>query len=357
MIRKSGLVTMVAAVALSACNNAASSPAPAPTPSPSPTPTPTPAPTPTPSPTPTPTPTPASVERDVLPASTNPAININLSAHVAINPNPAVAARGRLFVMLPGTLAVANTYRLILRTGAARGYHAIGLTYPNDNAVEGQCAASQDPNCAADLRREIITGSNTSTLTAVDQANSIIGRLEALLANLAARFPNEGWGQYLVGGRVNWALVTVAGHSQGAGHAGFLAKLELLDRTVMFSGPGDTGTTAGSPASWLSFPNVTPLSRQYGFTHVGDTLAAFSTVSSNWATIGLGSQGALTSVDGASAPFGNSHQLTTNAAPNPNPTGPSASPTHGAPVVDAVTPLTAQGTPLFEPVWIYLAFP
>ena len=297
------------------------------------------------------------MERNILPAATNPAININLSAHVAINPDPTVPARGRLFVMLPGTLAVASTYRLILRTGAARGYHAIGLTYPNDNAVEGQCGNNPDPNCATDLRRETITGSDTSTLTAVNPANSIIGRLEALLTTLATQFPNEGWGQYLIGGRINWPLVTVAGHSQGAGHAGFLAKLELLDRTVMFSGPAETGASATSPSSWLRFPNVTPLSRQYAFTHVGDTLAAFAGVSGNWTTIGLGSLGPLTSVDGASAPFGNSHQLTTNAAPNPNPTGPTASPTHGAPVVDAVTPLNAQGRPLFEPVWIYLAFP
>lgn len=321
----------------------------------------TPAPAPTPTPTPTPTPPPVagapSVEREVLPASTNAAININLSAHVVINPNPAVTARGRLFVMLPGTLAVARTYRLILRTGATRGYHAIGLTYPNDSPVEGICASSSDPACAENFRRETINGENVSSLVAVDPANSIVGRLEALLTSLAASFPNEGWGQYLVGGRINWALVTVAGHSQGAGHAAFLAKIQSLDRAVMFSGPTDTGVADGSPAPWLNFINTTPLSRQYAFTHVADTLASIDQITRNWAALGLPTQGALTSVDGTSAPFGNSHQLTTNAAPNPSPTGPSASPTHGAPVVDAVTPLTAQGAPLFEPVWIYLAFP
>ena len=45
------------------------------------------------------------------------------------------------------------------------------------------------------------------------------------------------------------------------------------------------------------------------------------------------------------------------APPNPTPTGPSASPAHGAPVLDSVTPRDAQGRPVFAPVWITLAFP
>jgi hypothetical protein len=47
--------------------------------------------------------------------------------------------------------------------------------------------------------------------------------------------------------------------------------------------------------------------------------------------------------------------LTTDAPPE---IGLSASPFHGAPVLDSVTPLTAGGSaPLYAPVWIYLAFP
>jgi hypothetical protein len=293
----------------------------------------------------------------VLPGQTSSAITINLSPHFVINPDPQVAARNRLFVMLPGTLAVPNTYRDIVRTGAARGYHAIGLTYPNDDAIEGLCGASSDPDCAGRARREVITGEDTSTLVAVNEANSITARLIALLQFLNSNFPNEGWGQFLANGQPVWSRITVAGHSQGGGHAGFLAKLVELDRAVMFSAPGDTGVAASSSAQWLSLPNITPTSRQFGFTHVNDNLIPLANASRNWQTIGLGAFGGLFSVDGEAAPFGNSHQLTTAASPNPNPTGPSASPTHGAPVVDAVTPRDAQGRPLFEPVWIYLAFP
>lgn len=332
-------------------------PAPAPTPTPTPTPSPTPAPTPTPTPAPGPIIAPASVERTVLPSTANPAITTALAPNVVINPDPAATARGRLFVMLPGTSATPQIYRRILRVGAQRGYHVIGLTYPNDSAVATLCAGSADAACPGNIRREIITGQDVSALVAVDAANSIAGRLESLLTYLTITFPNEGWGQYLNAGGINWALVTMAGHSQGAGHAGFLAKLQSLDRAVMFSGPADSGVAAGSTAAWLSLPNVTPASRQYGFTHTADTLAPFALVTGNWAQIGLPAFGAAVSVDNSAAPFANAHQLTTSAAPNPNPTGPSASPTHGAPVEDAVTPLDAQGQPLFAPVWIYLAFP
>lgn len=311
---------------------------------------------PPPPPPPTPSP-PPSVEREVNPAITNAAINTNLSPHVTLNPDPAVAAKGRLFVMLPGTDAVPRFYRLILRIGAPRGYHVIGLTYPNDDAIGTLCASSAEADCAGLARNEIITGSDTSPLVAVNPANSITGRLVSLLSYLSSAYPNEGWGQYLVGGQPNWSIIMVAGHSQGSGHAAYLAKLQSLDRSVMFSGPADTGLAAGSPAPWYSLPNVTPAARQFGFTHVSDTLANYTLVSRNWDQIGLSAFGASVSVDTQAAPFNNSHHLTTNAAPNPNPTGPTASPTHGAPVADAVTPLTTSGTPLFAPVWNYLVFP
>lgn len=91
-----------------------------------------PAPTPTPTPPPPPTPPVVSVEREIAPATTSAAITTNLTPHIAISPDAAVASQGKLFVMLPGTGGAARNQRLILRTGAARGYHAIGLTYPND---------------------------------------------------------------------------------------------------------------------------------------------------------------------------------------------------------------------------------
>lgn len=312
--------------------------------------------TPTPTPVPAPSPSPTSVERNIDPRLTSAAITTNFASYFVVNPDPTVAAKGRLFVMLPGTGATPSLYRDVVRTGAARGYHALGLTYPNDNAIELLCLGSVDPDCDGKARREVILGEDRSTLVAVNPVNAIVGRLRSLLTYLAAAYPTEGWGQFLVAGEPNWSLITVAGHSQGGGHAAYLAKLQNLDRTVMFSSPGDTGVGGGS-AAWFSLPNVTPASRQYGFTHLQDNLIPYALMTANWRAIGIDAFGPAISVDGMAAPFANSRQLTTDAAPNPSATGPTAYPFHNATVGDAATPRTSGGDPLYRAVWIYLAFP
>ncbi|MBU1324677.1 MAG: hypothetical protein KJ676_05500 [Alphaproteobacteria bacterium] len=281
----------------------------------------------------------------------------NTAAHFVVAPDPAAGVRNRLFVMLPGTGGIPRFYREIARTGAARGYHAVGLTYPNDVAVGDLCAASADPDCAGKVRREILTGLDYSPLVVVDRDGSIIGRLEDLIRHLNLTYPSEGWGQLLFSGDLNWSRVTVAGHSQGSGHAAYLGKLHLLDRVVMLSGPSDLGTSPTTPALWPGVPGLTPADRHYGFTHLDDDLVPFGLVSTNWSLLGLAPFGPVTSVDDATAPYGSSHRLITRAPPNPNPIGPTPSPRHASPVVDAFTPLDAQGAPLYRPVWIYLAFP
>lgn len=152
-----------------------------------------------------------------------------------------------------------------------------------------------------------------------------------------------------------WSRITVAGHSQGAGHAAYLGKLLSLDRIVMFSAPGDKGSRPGTLAPWLSLPAVTAAARHYGFTHTADELAPFTVVTASWGRLGLNSFGPVTSVDGATAGYGGSHALSTSAPPNP--ASPRDAPAHGAPVVDVSTPLLANGEPLFRPVWTYIAFP
>ncbi|MGH6788040.1 MAG: BPSS1187 family protein [Novosphingobium sp.] len=343
------LLLLTAPLALGSCGGSGGS-AP-PVASGAPTPTPTVAPTPTPSPAAT------SIERDVLPAVTSPAISTAFSAHFTVTPSPAVAPAGRLFVMLPGTGAIPRFYREVARTGATRGYHGIGLTYPNDVAVGDRCAGNADLDCAAKVRREVVTGDNTSPLIDVTPADSIAGRLAVLLAYMHGAYPTEGWGQFLVGGQLDWSRITVAGHSQGGGHAAFMAKLFVLDRTVMFSSPGDIGQTQGTLAPWMSWPNLTPAARQFGFTHTADELVPLALITANWRLIGLDSFGPATSVDGTALPFGGSHQLVTSAPANPNPVGPVAAPLHASPVVDAATPIAPGGDLLYRPVWIFLAFP
>lgn len=294
---------------------------------------------------------PPSVVRQIIPSSTDSGIDIGNDAHVAVNPSPAATARGKLFVMLPGTGAVPSMQQLILATAARRGHHAIGLSYPNPTAVGVLCADDTDAECFWDVRREVITGLNTSSRIQITPANAIVNRLQKLLQYLHAQYPAEGWGQYLASDAVDWSRVTLAGHSQGGGHVGVLAKLVAMDRAVYFSSPADWRQVANVPATWLSRPNVTAASRQYAFIHVQDQLVPAAQARANWIALGLDAFGAVTSVDGVSVPFGDSHRLTTNAVPL------LAGSYHGATVVDAATPRTAGGGAAFEPVWIYLALP
>jgi hypothetical protein len=280
-------------------------------------------------------------------------ITTNLSAHFAVNPSPAVTAKGRLFVMLPGTGAVPRFYRQIVRVGAARGYHAIGLTYPNDTAIGDLCGTTAPADCSALARREVITGTDTSGVVSVDSNNAINGRLIVLLTYLNSTYPAEGWGQYLIGGAPDWSRITVAGHSQGAGHAAFIGKISSVNRVVVFSGPADVSASGVAP--WLGQAGLTPASRYYGFTHTGDTLVPIALALAAWSALGMNANTPPTDVGTTTAPYGNAQQLITSAPPNP--AAPTTSPEHGATIADAVTPLNAQGGFVFQPVWEYLAFP
>jgi len=292
----------------------------------------------------------------VAPTTVDPAITTSTEPHVAITPSPSVVLANRLFVFLPGTEGTPDQYRLILRAAAGRGYHAIGLNYQNGPTPVGVvCAASQDPNCFFNARREIITGADLSPDVSVTLANSILSRLNKTIAYLNQNYPSESWGQFLANGSVNWAKVTVGGHSQGGGHAGVLAKMFSMHRACYFAAPPDWNAAAGSPAAWESGqPNVTPTSAQFGFAGLADPSVPYSQLSVIWQAIGLGTFGAAVSVDSTAAPFNNSHMLTTNATPaTSNAVG---TPLHGLTVRDAFTPIGSNGVPVFDPVWAYLCF-
>ncbi len=297
-----------------------------------------------------------SVERPIAPAETDPAINLALDAHYAINPSPTVTPAGKLFIFFPGTGAVAQNYRLILRAGAARGYHAIGITYPNEDAISTLCDNNVDIDCHGKARQEVITGENLSTRVDVNPTNSIVNRIARLLNYLNTQYPGEAWGQFLNAGQPIWSKITVAGHSQGGGHAAMMTKLYGLDRAIYFSSPGDWRNAADVPATWMTArANVTPPSRQYGFAHLRDPLISYTTrIVPIWQALGLATFGVAVSVDGNQPPYNGTRQLFTNADPT---AFPSLSPTHNATVVDVSTPKATDGSPLFSLVWDYLAFP
>jgi uncharacterized protein YjdB len=311
---------------------------------------------------------PPSVERQVNATQTDNAITAvpatGEAPHLAITPSPAVAARGRLLVFLPGTQGRPTQYTNILRAGAARGFHAIGVNYMNQTAMGTLCQMSTNPECYWTARTEVIFGNGTpvSGQTAVTRANGLVNRVNKLLAWLHATYPAEGWGQYLLADNaVDWSKVILAGHSQGGGHVGVLAKSVLLSRAVYFSSPEDWNDLTDRPALWTGArPNVTPASRQYGLGADADPLVPNAHAFAHWDNLGLPkSATGPVLVDGGSPPFGNARQLRTALPFNPASTALTAAlRNHGITVVDTSTPLDANGRSLFDTngVWEYLCF-
>lgn len=345
-----GLVAGLCALILSACGGGGGGPdggSPAPPPS---------------------NPPPSLVERQVNATLTDIAMTAIPSAgeapHVVINPSPSVAPRGRLFVFLPGTQGRPAQYSLILRAGAARGFHAVGLNYANQTAMGTLCQSSLQPDCYWNARNEVILGQGTPVpgQTAVTRADSIVNRLNKLLMWMKSTYPAEDWGQFLRSDNtVDWSKVVLAGHSQGGGHVGVLAKSVALARAAYFSSPEDWNEVTNRPANWTSTrANVTPASLQFGFGSDADTLVPNAHASAHWDALGLTKPaGGSVLVDSDSPPFSNSQQLRTALPPNPASTALTAAlKNHGVTVVDTSTPVDGSGRPRFDQngVWEYLCF-
>jgi hypothetical protein len=270
--------------------------------------------------------------------------------NLTLVPTSPSARVGRLALFIMGTNSTETKEQEIVYAGAKRGYHAIALAYPNADAVAVLCAGATDTACTAKVREEMLTGVNLSTKVTVAAKDAIETRLQKLLTYLNTTYPSEGWGAYLSGTSINWSMISAIGHSQGAGHVAYLAKLHSLYRATMISGVADK-TAAGAVAPWLSNTNVTPIANQYGFSHTSDATVTITTAENSWNAIGLASLGALTMTDGATAPYGSSHKLKTSLA------SVGGTNIHLSMADDDKMPRNTDGTPKYEPVWDYMAFP
>jgi len=156
---------------------------------------------------------------------------------------------------------------------------------------------------------------------------------------LVASYPREGWEAYLFDdGQPRWERIAVAGHSQGGGHAAMTAKLVVVERAILFN--------ATEPMPWTMANFVTPSTRLFGFVHTLEPI--YTPISRSWDNLRL--PGRLTSVDGASPPFGGSHRLPTGEDVC---RGERSSPGfhHNCTVLDESFPFQADGkTPLFQAI-------
>lgn len=282
------------------------------------------------------------VTRTIAPGATSPAILPTIGDHYVAVP-PTSLRTERLFVFYPGTGASPDRYSMLLRRAAALGIHAIGLAYANTDAINFDVCPGQPRTCHEAARLEILLGTESGySPPDVDADNSAFNRLGRLLEHLAATHPNEGWEAYLDGTEPRWARIGFGGHSQGGGHAAMTAKIRDVERALLFD--------ATEPALWTMDPFTTPVGRLFGFAHTLESI--YDPIVRSWAQIGL--PGPIVSVDGADAPYGSSHRLSTSHADcsgNPMDRGYY----HNCPVVDDYLPLMEDGTtPLFEPVWDHM---
>jgi len=269
-----------------------------------------------------------------------------------------ITLKNKLLVFLPGTSGTPGDHQKFLKVAALAGYHVLGLQYPNAVALGDKCG--NDLAAYGLARQEICTGTDSSPITeiSVSSADSIQTRLLKAIQYLNTNYPSENWASYLSAGTIDWSKIFLAGYSQGAGHAAWLAANHPVAGVLLFSGVVDASYSNGGgtavSATWLSdaaTPSGSPT--QFGatarskfrwFVNTGDGF--YSGIKANLQTMGFGSAEASTpqSVDGTSPPYNNKTLLATSHAPN----------AHASTCEDASTPLNPDSSPIFSQVWNYL---
>jgi hypothetical protein len=203
------------------------------------------------------------------PAVTDPAIEMVRGPHLALY-DPQVPSRHRLLLFIGGTRSTPESSLKLDTAFTSWGFHAISLDY-EDGVVAVSCAHSQDSTCFDHYRETIITGKGKSDKISVTPANSILNRVEKLLNYLVQHDPDSGWKEFVEDGHPRWSRIVVAGHSQGSGHAAYIAKMFRVDRALIFSGPQDYLADLHEPAPWQSRASATPVDRYFAFLSENDT--------------------------------------------------------------------------------------
>jgi hypothetical protein len=204
----------------------------------------------------------------VEPTQTDPLIETVHGPHIALY-KPGIKSKHLLYLFLPGTGERALATQKMDSIFAVMGFHAISLDYEN-NVVAVSCSHGLDSTSFDKYREEIVTGKPVSDKVNVDSVNSILNRFQKLLLYLIKNDPNGGWGQFVKDNKPVWSKIIIAGHSQGSGHAAYIAKMYRVNRALMFSGPQDYLDDLNMPAPWQSKKSVTPPAKYYAFLNLQD---------------------------------------------------------------------------------------
>lgn len=183
---------------------------------------------------------------------------------------PVGKGKNLLILMVPGTGGTAIHFKSLDSSYAAMGYHVLALDYVNQ-VVTTVCSKSEDSTCFDNFREEIFYGRPVSDKVEVDEQNSLLNRITAALNYLAAHDEKGGWKNFVKNGKPRWERIIASGHSQGAGHAGYIGQHFPVKGVMMLSGPQDYLQAFGTPAPWQKQKGVTSVDKYYAFLHVDDS--------------------------------------------------------------------------------------
>lgn len=175
-----------------------------------------------------------------------------------------ITSKSKLIVYLPGTTDWPGLSSCLIQSAAASNRTTIGLTYGylsrGDSFRNTRCESEPDlgsqVTCLTEQHNDAIYGgtygadrtyNGAEFWKAVDPLDSIKGRLGLLLAKLDADYPDEKWDRFYKESKdgypslpyVKLNKIVFVGHSQGAGHAAYLAQTKKIAGAAMISGPQD----------------------------------------------------------------------------------------------------------------------
>jgi len=204
------------------------------------------------------------------------------TVHAYDDPNyvifaPASIAMPQLVVYLPGTDGTPEDAALLMTTVANQGYRVIGLMYDDHPSVVQACPQTPNPFCSGDFREKRIFGDGARTVIDNPLNEAIVTRLVNLIRYLDQQHPDDKWSAYLgADGQPDWSHIVIAGLSQGAGMAAYIAQRRPVARVVLFSSPWDYlgKLSAKKLAPWISGASVTPPQRWFAEYNARENTAA-----------------------------------------------------------------------------------
>ncbi len=221
----------------------------------------------------------------------------------------------KLFLFIGGTGSNTNSYQTISNFAGNLGYDVINLSYPN-NVAAASLGSSSDSMVFNKYRQEVCYGTPLSLDVTVDTLNCIYTRTVKLINYLNTTYPTQNWNQYLINPTtLDWSKIAVGGHSQGGGHACYLAKFNDVERVLMFSSPNDYSGYFSNSANWLRTSGITAMNKHFAYLSLLDEIVPFNNQLTNLQGLGLYPLYDTTFVDISSSPYSNSHCLYTTQTP------------------------------------------